>query len=117
VLHDRLNDMIISGAENIFPTEVEQVLARHPLIDDVAVIGIPSEKWGETVLAFVVRRADAASSLDEDDVIAFARANLATYKCPSAVSFLDALPRNASGKVLKTTLREPFWQGHQRRIG
>ena len=117
VLHDRLNDMIISGAENIFPTEVEQVLARHPLIDDVAVIGIPSEKWGETVLAFVVRRADAASSLDEDDVIAFARANLATYKCPSAVRFLDALPRNASGKVLKTTLREPFWQGHQRRIG
>jgi long-chain acyl-CoA synthetase len=117
VLHDRLNDMIISGAENVYPTEVESVLTRHPLIDDVAIVGVPSDHWGETVLAFVVPRGKAESQLSEEDVIAFARANLATYKCPSAVRFLDALPRNASGKVLKTTLREPFWQTQRRRIG
>jgi long-chain acyl-CoA synthetase len=117
VLHDRLNDMIITGGENVYPTEVENVLATHPLIEDVAVIGIPSDKWGETVLAFVVRRRDGGDELGEQDVIAYARANLAAYKCPTVVRFVDVLPRNASGKLLKSTLREPFWGPRRWRIG
>jgi fatty-acyl-CoA synthase len=105
-LVDRKKDMIISGGENVYPIEVEQVLFRHPLINDVAVIGVPDPKWGETVLAVVVPA--ASSGLDCDVVIAHARERIAHFKCPRRVEFVDELPRNATGKILKRTLRERY---------
>jgi long-chain acyl-CoA synthetase len=115
-LQDRIKDMIVSGGENIYPIEIENVLAYHPQINDVAVIGIPSDKWGETVMALVVRKA-GADDLTEEGVIAYARENLARYKCPTSVAFVDVLPRNPSGKILKRVLREPYWSDRTRRIG
>ena len=105
--------MIISGGENIYPAEIENALLKHPKIADAAVIGVPSERWGETPKAMVVRK-DA--SLTEEDVIGFCRTQLAHYKCPTSVTWLEALPRNPSGKILKTELREPFWKGRERRV-
>lgn len=103
-IHDRVDDMIISGGENIYPAEVENCLFSHPGVADAAVVGAPSERWGETVRAFVVRRpGDDATA---DDIIAHARAHIAHYKCPSEVVFVDALPRNAAGKVLRRELRQ-----------
>jgi long-chain acyl-CoA synthetase len=113
-LHDRIKDMIVSGGENIYPAEVENVLLSHIAIVDAAVIGVPDEKWGETVKAIVVL--DAAANLDQDSVIAHCRANLAHYKCPTSVEAVDALPRNPSGKILKRELRAPYWAGEQRAI-
>jgi long-chain acyl-CoA synthetase len=113
-LHDRIKDMIVSGAENVYPAEVENVLMRHPAIVDVAVIGVPDERWGETVKAVVVL-ADG-TSLTADEVITHARADLARYKCPTSVDFVAELPRNPSGKVLKRELREPYWTGRDRRV-
>lgn len=112
-IHDRVKDMIVSGGENIYPAEIENALMKHPSIADVAVIGIPSEKWGETVLAIIVK---AEGGLDADEVVAFSRENLAGYKCPREVSFVEALPRNPSGKILKTELREPYWEGKERMV-
>jgi long-chain acyl-CoA synthetase len=109
-----VKDMIVSGGENVYPIEVENVLAQHPAIEDVAVIGVPHEKWGETVKAIVVRAAGAAP--DAEEIMAFARERLARYKCPTSVDFLDVLPRNPSGKILKRVLREPYWKGYERRI-
>jgi long-chain acyl-CoA synthetase len=114
-LLDRAKDVIVSGGENIYPVEIEHVLSAHPTVADVAVVGVPSERWGETVLAVVVP--EPGATFDETELIAYARTRLAGYKCPTMVRTLDALPRNASGKVLKGVLREPFWQGHARRIG
>ena len=111
---DRKNDMIISGGMNIYPAEIEAALDQHPHVMDVAVIGIPSDQWGESVHAVVVRAHDG---LTEQVLIAWARDHLAGYKLPRSVSFLDEIPRNASGKILKKTLREPFWQGRERRVG
>jgi acyl-CoA synthetase (AMP-forming)/AMP-acid ligase II len=113
-LHDRLKDMILSGGENIYPAEIENVLADHPDVADVAVIGVPDEKWGEGVKAIVVPR--AGRRIEAADLIAFARERLARYKCPASIDFADALPRNPSGKLLKRVLREPYWRGHARRI-
>ncbi len=113
-LFDRFKDMIVSGAENVYPAEIENVLYDHPGIAEVAVIGIPSERWGETPRAMVVLRPGA--QLDESAVIEYARTRLARYKCPSSVEFVDVLPRNASGKVLKKDLRAPFWGGQDRAI-
>ena len=112
-IHDRMKDVIISGGENIYPAEVENALMDHPAIADVAVIGIPDHTWGEVGLALVV--ADQ-QSLTSDEVIAFARSRLAHYKCPGAVTFVDELPRNPSGKLLKRELREPFWPAGARRV-
>ena len=114
-LHDRVKDMIVSGGENIYPAEVENVLAKHPDVGDVAVIGVPDEKWGEAVKAVVVRREGA--SVTEQDLITFAREYLAGYKLPKSVDFTDVLPRNPSGKLLKREIREPYWEGSQRQIG
>ena len=113
-LFDRFKDMIVSGAENIYPAEIENVLYDHPAIAEAAVIGVPSERWGETPKAIVVLRPGHA--LDASTLIEFTRTRLARYKCPSSVDFVDALPRNASGKVLKKELRVPFWQNHDRGI-
>jgi acyl-CoA synthetase (AMP-forming)/AMP-acid ligase II len=101
-LHDRIKDMIISGGENIYPAEVENALAAHPAVADVAVIGVPSERWGETVKAIVV----AAAPVTAADLIAHSRTRLAGYKCPTSVEFVEDLPRNSSGKILKKVLRE-----------
>ncbi len=108
-LTDRVKDMIISGGENIYPAEIENVLADHPAVADVAVIGVPDARWGETVKAIVVRAARARTPRPED-IIAFARERLAHFKCPTSVDFVDALPRNPSGKILKRELREPYWR-------
>jgi long-chain acyl-CoA synthetase len=114
-LHDRVKDMIVSGGENIYPAEIENVLAKHPDVLDVAVIGVPDDKWGEAVKAVVVRR--SAASLSEQALITFAREQLAGYKLPKSIDFTDELPRNPSGKLLKREIRAPYWEGADRQIG
>ncbi|HEX2484331.1 MAG TPA: AMP-binding protein [Myxococcota bacterium] len=111
---DRKKDMIISGGMNIYPAEIEAALEAHPEVYDVAVIGIPSEEWGESVHAVVVPQPGASPSAEA--IVAFARKHLAGYKVPRSVSFLSELPRTGSGKILKRVLREPFWEGHERRV-
>ncbi len=113
-LTDRVKDMIVSGGENVYPAEVENALASHPAIAEVAVIGVPSERWGETVKAVVVLRAGAEVAPAE--LISFSKGLLAGYKCPTSVDFTDVLPRNPSGKVLKKDLRQPYWAGRERNI-
>jgi acyl-CoA synthetase (AMP-forming)/AMP-acid ligase II len=113
-VEDRLKDMIISGGENIYSVEVERVIAEHPAVTDVAVIGIPDDRWGESVRAVVVLRPGAQVS--EQDLISWCRERLAAYKCPRTVDFIDALPRNPTGKVLKRDLRMPFWEHRERAI-
>ncbi len=113
-IEDRLKDMIVSGGENVYPREVEDVLFSHDAVADVAVIGIPDEKWGESVKAFVVLRNGAAASAEE--LIEYCKGRLAGYKRPQSVDILEALPRNPSGKVLKRELREPYWHGRGRRV-
>ncbi|RYE77938.1 MAG: fatty acid--CoA ligase, partial [Myxococcales bacterium] len=101
---DRLKDMYISGGFNVYPAEVEQTLMRMPGISDVAVVGVPDERMGEIGKAFVVR--NSGSTISEDEVLAFARERLANFKLPRQVAFIAGLPRNLSGKVLKTELRD-----------
>ncbi len=113
-IQDRIKDMIISGGENIYPAEVESAMSNHPAIAEVAVIGVPDEKWGEAVKAMVVLRPQMSATADE--VIAFTRERLAGYKAPKSVEFIPVLPRNPSGKILRRTLREPFWSGRDRRV-
>ena len=129
---DRLKDVVITGGENVFPAEVEAVLARHPAVADVAVIGIPDDRWGETVHAVVVAAPgfDApgfdtpgldtagfdAAGFDAAGLVDWARERLAGFKCPTGVTVVSELPRNATGKVLRATLREPFWAGRDRQV-
>lgn len=113
-IRDRLKDMIVTGGENVYPAEVENVLITHPAIADVAVIGVPSERWGETVKAVVVAARGSTPGVDE--IIAFTKERLAGYKCPTSVDFLDELPRNPSGKILKRELRKVYWDGHVRQV-
>jgi acyl-CoA synthetase (AMP-forming)/AMP-acid ligase II len=113
-VHDRVKDMIVSGAENIYPAEVESALFGHPDIVDVAVIGVPDERWGEAVKAVVVIR--PGSQCQPDDIIGFARNRIAGYKLPKSVDFVAELPRNPSGKILKRELRKPYWEGRERNV-
>jgi long-chain acyl-CoA synthetase len=113
-LVDRAKDMIITGGENVYPAEVEKVLAAHPALAEAAVIGVPDDRWGETVRAVVVAR--PGTPVDAAEVIAFCRGQLARFKCPTSVDVVDALPHTATGKVVKPVLRERYWQGHDRRI-
>ena len=113
-IHDRVKDMIISGAENIYPAEVENALMSHPQILDAAVVGIPDEKWGETVMGFVILAEDA--SISEDEIIAYSREKIAGFKCPKTIKFINEIPRNPTGKVLRRELREPYWKGKERNI-
>lgn len=114
-IQDRIKDMIVSGGENVYPREVENVLFEHQAVADAAVIGIPSEQWGEAVLAFIVVK--PGESVSTEEIIEFCREKLAGYKIPRQVEFTEVLPRNASGKVLKKDLREPYWAGVDRRVG
>ncbi len=111
-IEDRLKDMIITGGENVYGPEVESVLIEHPAIADAAIIGVPDDLWGESVKAIVV----ATAETEPDEIIEFCRAHLAGYKCPRTVDFVEALPRNASGKILKTQLRQPYWQDRARKV-
>jgi len=113
-MHDRIKDMIVSGGENIYPAEVENALMLHPAVADGAVIGIPDERWGEAVKACVVLKPGAEAS--ESELIEFMRGRIAHFKCPRSVDFVEAIPRNPTGKILKRVLREPYWKGKTRRV-
>jgi len=113
-IHDRMKDMIITGGENVYPAEVESAIFGHPAVQEVAVIGIPDEKWGEAVKAVVV--AKPGTSIDESDIIAWARERIAAFKAPRSIDVIDALPRNASGKILRKDLRAPYWEGYERMV-
>ncbi|MGH6991766.1 MAG: AMP-binding enzyme, partial [Caulobacteraceae bacterium] len=113
-IHDRVKDMIVSGGENVYPAEVENALFSHPAVLDAAVIGAPDERWGEAVMAVVVLR--PGMSADPAALIAHCRERIAGYKCPKSVDFIDVLPRNPSGKVLRRQLREPYWKGRDRQV-
>ncbi|TDF83857.1 long-chain-fatty-acid--CoA ligase [Pseudomonas sp. H9] len=111
---DRVKDMIISGGENVYSAEVENVLAKHPDVAQCAVIGIPHEQWGEAVHAVVTLKPGA--SADEDALRAHCREFIAGYKCPKSVEFRDTLPLSGAGKIIKRDLREPFWKGKARSV-
>lgn len=113
-ISDRLKDLIISGAENIYPAEIEDAVRAHPAVADVAVIAVPDDKWGEAVKAIVVLHPGA--TVDAESLIAFTRTRIAAFKAPKTVDFTQTLPRNAAGKILRRELREPYWQGYERRV-
>ncbi len=113
-IHDRVKDMIVSGGENIYPAEIENAIMSHPSVGDVAVIGIPSERWGESPLALIIP-ADGATVVAEE-IIEHCAGRLARFKLPSAVETIDEIPRNPSGKILKTELRKPYWEGRDRAV-
>ena len=113
-IRDRIKDMIVSGGENIYPAELESVLADHPDVADVAVIGVPDDRWGETVKAIVVPK--PGTELTDQELIEWSRDRLAGFKRPRSIDFVDAIPRNPSGKILKVQLREPYWAGRERQV-
>jgi acyl-CoA synthetase (AMP-forming)/AMP-acid ligase II len=114
VIADRKKDVIITGGENVSSVEVEDCLYQHPGVAEVAVIGVPSERWGETIKALVVRR--DGQEADEAELITFCRDRLAHFKCPTSVEFRAALVRTATGKLQKFKLRAPYWEGYEKRV-
>jgi acyl-CoA synthetase (AMP-forming)/AMP-acid ligase II len=115
VISDRKKDVIISGGENVSSIEVEDCLFQHPAVAEAAVIGVPDERWGETVKALIVRR-PGHEDVTEDDVIAFCRERMSHYKCPTSVEWRDELARTATGKLQKFKLRSPYWEGRTRQV-
>jgi acyl-CoA synthetase (AMP-forming)/AMP-acid ligase II len=113
-IYDRVKDMIVSGGENVYPAEVENAIFGHPQVADVAVIGVPDERWGEAVKAIVV--AKPGQTVDAASVIAWAKERIAGYKVPKTVDVVEAIPRNPSGKILRRELRQPYWEGHGRMV-
>ncbi|NVN84451.1 MAG: fatty acid--CoA ligase [Rhodopseudomonas sp.] len=113
-IHDRIKDMIISGGENIYPAEVESAICDHPDVAEVAVVGVPDEQWGEAVKAMVVMKPGKEASAQ--DIINFTRSRIAGFKTPKSIDFIPALPRNASGKILRRHLRDPYWAGKDRQV-
>jgi fatty-acyl-CoA synthase len=113
-IQDRIKDMIISGGENVYPAEVENAIFGHPAIAEVAVIGVPSEKWGEEVKACVVPK--PGCEIEEGEVIAYARERIAAFKAPKSVDVIPEMPRNPSGKILRRQLRTPYWEGQERQV-
>ena len=114
-IHDRIKDMIVSGGENVYPAEVENAIAGHPDVFECAVVGVPDDRWGEAVKAIVVAKPGAPK--DPESVIAWTRSRIGGFKVPKSVDYVEAMPRNATGKILRRTLREPYWQGQGRRVG
>lgn len=113
-IRDRIKDMIIVAGENVYPAEIEHVIGRHPKVAESAVVGAPDERWGEAVHAFVVPV--EGEELNERELALFLRGKLATFKQPLRYEFIERVPRNPSGKILRRELRERFWQGHERRV-
>lgn len=113
-IHDRVKDMIVSGGENVYPAEIENAIVSHPGVADVAVIGIPSERWGESPLALIVTA--EGSDPTQEEIIAHCEERLARFKLPAVVERIDAIPRNPSGKILKVDLRKPYWEGRDRAV-
>ncbi len=113
-IYDRVKDMVVSGGENIYPAEIESALYGHPAIADVAVIGVPDERWGEAVKAIVVKAPGA--EITEGEILTYARTRIAGYKVPKSVDFAETLPRNPTGKILKRELRTPYWEGRDRQV-
>ena len=113
-LVDRRRDVIISGAFNIYPKEIEDVIVAHPKVKEVAVIGVPDEKWGEAVKAVVVPKEGVR--IEEQEIIDYCRDHMASFKKPKSVDFIKEMPRNPYGKVQKTALRDPYWAGYDRKI-
>ena len=113
-IQDRVKDMIISGGENVYPAEVESAIYGHPDVAEVAVFGVPDAKWGEAVKAACVPR--PGHTIDEDSVIAWARMRIAGFKAPKSVDVIAALPRNPTGKILRRALRDPYWEGRERKV-
>ena len=113
-IHDRVKDMIITGGENVYPAEVESAIYGHPDVLEVAVIGVPDAKWGEAVKAVCVPKPGA--QIDVESVMAWARERIAGFKVPRSVDVIEALPRNASGKILRKDLRAPYWAGYDRQV-
>jgi acyl-CoA synthetase (AMP-forming)/AMP-acid ligase II len=109
-----VKDMIISGGENVYPAEVESAIYGHPDVLEVAVIGVPDDKWGEAVKAVCAPKAGA--TIDPDSIISWARERIAGFKVPRSVDVVAALPRNASGKILRKDLRAPYWEGYDRQV-
>jgi acyl-CoA synthetase (AMP-forming)/AMP-acid ligase II len=114
-IHDRLKDMIVSGGENIYSTEIESVLSTHPAVAVAAVIGVPDARWGEAVKACIVLRPGMVVSAEE--LLDYCRPRLAGYKVPKSIDFHAAFPMTGSGKIAKKELREPFWAGQDRAVG
>ena len=113
-VQDRLKDMIISGGENIYSPEIERVLAEHPAVMEVAIIGVPDDTWGEVVKAVV--SLNEGHTATEAELIDYCKESLASYKCPQSVDIVELLPRNPTGKILKRDLRQPYWQGRESSI-
>jgi long-chain acyl-CoA synthetase len=113
-IHDRIKEMIITGGENVYPAEVEAAVREHPAVEDVAVIGVPDQRWGEAVKAVVVLRQGQTATGEE--IIAAARTRIAGFKLPKTVEFVSSLPRNPSGKLLRREVREPYWRGFEKRV-
>jgi acyl-CoA synthetase (AMP-forming)/AMP-acid ligase II len=111
---DRIKDMIISGGENIYPREIEEVLVQHPAVGEAAVVGVPHEKWGEEVKAVVVLKEGVEAR--EEEILEFCKTRLAGYKRPRSVDFVDDFPKTATGKILKRVLKQKYWEGQERMI-
>jgi acyl-CoA synthetase (AMP-forming)/AMP-acid ligase II len=106
--------MIVTGGENVYPAEVENALFGHPDLADIAIIGVPDDKWGEAVKAIAVLKPGA--NPNPDSIIAWARERLANYKVPKSVDFAATIPKNPSGKILRRELRKPYWEGRERQV-
>jgi len=113
-ISDRKKDVIITGGENVSSIEVEDCLYQHPAVAEAAVIGVPDEKWGETIKALVVLRPGVSAT--EKDLIEHCRSRMAHYKCPTTIEVRDTLVRTATGKLQKFKLREPYWAGRERKV-
>ena len=113
-IQDRIKDMIITGGENVYPAEVESAIYGHPAVAEVAVIGVPSERWGEEVKACCV--AKPGMEIEAGDIIAWAREKIAPFKVPKSVDVIPEMPRNPSGKILRRELRKPYWEGQERQV-